>query len=172
VGPADEVGEAAKTSAGQRVIPILTPLLPLLTALEGDPDDLVLGSFNASEDHMATSFRTYLDAAGVERPRLTADNATEEPIDFRSLRDTHATWLALDRVSDKVIQRRMGHASPLTTDRYIKAGESLATEHVGAPFPELPAQLWANVGPTGKNTPKTSGKLVARVGFEPTTFGL
>jgi integrase len=168
-----------KTSAGQRVIPILEPLMPLLTALEGDPDDLVLGSFNASEDHMATSLRTYLGAAGVERPRLTADNATEEPIDFRSLRDTHATWLALAGVSDKVIQRRMGHASPLTTDRYIKAAESFATEHVGAPFPNLPAQLggdWANDWATPVGSPcKPSGKqgeLVARVGFEPTTFGL
>ena len=78
-------------------------------------------------------------------------------------------------ISDKVIQRRMGHASPLTTDRYIKAAESLATEHVGLPFPVLPVLrgvVRATIGPTWENTPKTPGKLVARVGFEPTTFGL
>jgi integrase len=170
--PQTKSAKPPKTAAGQRVIPILEPLLPLLEALDGDPDELVLGSFRASEDHMATSFRTYLAAAGLERPRLTADNATEEPIDFRSLRDTHATWLALGRVSDKVIQRRMGHASPLTTDRYIKAAESLATEHVGTPFPPLPRVVWPTIGPTEKNTPKTPRKSVARVGFEPTTFGL
>jgi integrase len=139
--PQTKSAKPPKTAAGQRVIPVLDPILPLLTALEGDPDELVLGSFRASEDHMATTFRNYLALAGVKRPRLTADNATEEPIDFRSLRDTHATWLALGQVADKVIQRRMGHASPLTTDRYIKVAESLATERVGIPFPELPKLL-------------------------------
>jgi integrase len=161
-----------KTAAGQRLVPIHEHLLPLLEAAEGDPDALVLGSFNASEDHMATNLRMYLLVAGLDRPRLTADNATEEPIDFRSLRDTHATWLALARVPDRVIQRRMGHASPTTTDRYVKVAETFETEHVGVPFPELPADVWATIGPSEKNTPKTSGKLVARVGFEPTTFGL
>jgi hypothetical protein len=39
----------------------------------------------------------------------------------------------------------MGHASPLTTDRYIKAAESLATEHVGVPFPELPRPLLSSL---------------------------
>jgi integrase len=145
--PQTKSAKPPKTAAGQRVIPILDPLLPLLEALEGDPDELVLGSFNASEDHMATSFRTYLAAAGIDRPRLTADNPTEEAIDFRSLRDTHATWLSLGGVSDKVIQRRMGHASPLTTDRYIKAAESLATMHVGRPFPELPGKVPDGIGP-------------------------
>jgi hypothetical protein len=65
--------KSPKTAAGQRVIPILDPLLPLLAALEGDADELVLGSFNASEDHMATSFRTYLTVAGIDRPRLTVE---------------------------------------------------------------------------------------------------
>jgi hypothetical protein len=39
-------------------MPIQPALVPLLTALEGDPNELVLGSFKASEDHMAQSFRT------------------------------------------------------------------------------------------------------------------
>ena len=161
-----------KTTAGQRTIPIQENLLPLLVAQKGKTSELVLGSFNASEDHMATSFRTYLAAAGVDRPRLTADNATEEPIDFRSLRDTHATWLALGGVSDKIIQRRMGHSSPTTTDRYVKAAETFATQHVGVPFPPLPEEVRATIGPSRKNGLKTPRKLVARVGFEPTTFGL
>ena len=116
--------------------------------------------------------RQHLATALVERPRLTADNATEEPIDFRSLRDTHATWLALGGTADKVIQRRMGHASPTTTDRYVKAAETFAAEHVGAPFPPLPASV---IGPRLAQLPKgprrTPGRMVARVGFEPTTFG-
>src|SRR5262245_20103309 len=99
-----------KTVQGHRIIPILPELHPLLKAIEGEPEAPVL-PLAASEDHTAARFRAYLEAADVKRTRLSADNGTEEPIDFRSLRDTHATWLALAGVSDKIIQRRMGHAS-------------------------------------------------------------
>jgi len=161
-----------KTSAGQRVIPIQPTLLPLLETLAEDGTKTVLGTFNLSEDHMASSFRRYLAEAGVERPRLTANNETEEPIDFRSLRDTHATWLALAGVADKVIQRRMGHASPTTTDRYVKVAETFAADHVGSPFPSLPNSLVPSVGQVSRSDFKPSRNSVARVGFEPTTFGL
>jgi hypothetical protein len=133
----------------------------------------VLGAFIASEDPMAERFRGYLAEANVTRPRLIANNATEERIDFRSLRDSHATWLALTGISDKVIQRRLGHASPTTTDRYVKAAETFAVQHVGAPFRPLPAVLWTKVWPNKAKTPGfRRGLSVARVGFEPTTFGL
>ena len=102
--------KAPKTTQGHRMLPIQEHLVPLLEAMKGQADALVLASFNLSEDHVAQSFRDALAAAKVDRPRLTADNATEEPIDFRSLRDTHATWLALAGTPDKIIQRRMGHA--------------------------------------------------------------
>jgi integrase len=163
--PQTRAAKRPKTAAGQRTVPIHENLMPLLEAAEGDPDDLVLGSFNASEDHMASNFRMYLAAAGVDRPRLTADNAAEEPVDFRSLRDTHATWLALAHVPDRVIQRRLGHASPTTTDRYVKVAETFATEHVGVPFPSLPASFGPPFGPPCENTPETPGKLVARGRF-------
>ncbi len=165
--------KAPKTASGQRVIPIQPALVPLLEAIAGDAAQLVLGDFTASEDHIAQGFRDHLATANVKRPRLTADNATEEPIDFRSLRDTHATWLAIDGVADKVIQRRMGHASPVTTDRYVKAAETFAAEHVGAPFPPLPASvIGPGLGQATRRGLKSSRKMVARVGFEPTTFGL
>ena len=169
--------KAPKTAQGQRVIPIQPNLLPLLVAAAPDEGDdlsgLVLGEIVASEDHLAQAFRDHLDAAGVDRPRLTADNDTEEPIDFRSLRDTHATWLALGGVADKVIQRRMGHASPATTDKYVKAAETFAAEHVGTPFPPLPAALSTRLRPNKSRNPSfRRGSSVARVGFEPTTFGL
>jgi integrase len=52
--------------------------------------------------------------------------------------DTHAAWLALAGVAGKIIQRRLGHASPTTTDRYVKAAESFDREGVGLPFPPIP----------------------------------
>jgi hypothetical protein len=91
--------KAPKTAQGQRIIPIHAHLVPMLDALGGDDDALVLGTFNASEDHMAPSFRDHLATAHVERPRLTADNATEKPIDFRSLRDTFAQETQKPRLS-------------------------------------------------------------------------
>lgn len=109
---------------------------------------------SSDEDHRAGTFRAHLALAGVDRPRLIADNATEEPVDFRSLRDSYATWLALDGVGDKVIHRRMGHATASTTDRYIKAAESLDVDAIGAPFPSLPQALWTRFRTTKSKTPR------------------
>ncbi len=96
-----------------------------------------------------------------------ADNAT----DFRSLRDTHAAWLALEGVADRTIQRRLGHASGDTTDRHIKAAESFDVDAIGRPFP--PLAHWPGRWPNFEPIPKGFKRLsVARVGFEPTTFGL
>jgi hypothetical protein len=53
------------------------------------------------------TFRAHLKSAKVDRARLEADTATEEPIDFRSLRDSYATWSALAGVGERVLPRRM-----------------------------------------------------------------
>ena len=166
--------KAPKTAHGQRVMPIQPNLAPVLERLRGQPEERVL-SYSLDEYKIAVTFREGLRTAGVARPRLFADNPTEESIDFRSLRDTHATWLALAGTNDKVIQRRMGHASPTTTDRYIKAAEALDPASVGEPFPSLePSQieLDRDLCHLTDKTPISQGFLVARVGFEPTTFGL
>jgi integrase len=176
----DSTGEtkAPKTKAGRRTLPSHEHLLPLLAAMRGDNAEAVAGvpvvaGLAPMGDRLAGKFREHLDMAKVKRARLTADNETEEPIDFRSLRDACATWLALDRTPDKLIQRRMGHVSPSTTDRYIKAAESFGDATIGTPFPSLPRRLFRRfgpiIGPSGRGRP---GKVVARVGFEPTTFGL
>ena len=159
--------KAPKTAQSQRVIPLHPELVPMLRAIEGEPGDPVVTIFDEHEDRMADVFRSQLRDAGIERARLWSDTDTEEPADFRTLRDSHATWLALSGVNDKVIQRRLGHASPTTTDRYIKAAESFSTEHIGTPFPPLPGELLSRVVPTKVKIPgKRRGFLVARVGFE------
>ena len=69
----------------------------------------------------------------------------------------------------------MGHASPTTTDRYIKAAEALDPASIGDPFPSLDPheiELDRDLCHKMTKTPISQGFLVARVGFEPTTFGL
>lgn len=159
--------KAPKTLHGQRTIPIHEHLLPMLARQNGAAHDFVF-PFALSDVRLATNFRAYLKAAKIDRVRLEANNATEEPIDFRSLRDTHATWLALAGVPDRVIQRRMGHASPTTTDRYVKAAESFDRDGVGEPFPTLPKAVWSSVWPrSAKTSAKGRGFSAPAVGLEP-----
>jgi integrase len=140
--------KAPKSARGQRIIPIHPNLVPMLEAMKGEAGTLVVPNLLAGNEHrFAEGFRAHLRAAGVNRARLSADNDTEEPVDFRSLRDSYATHLALTGIGDKVIQRRMGHASASTTDRYIKAAESLDVNAIGEPFPPLPRALSVRVGP-------------------------
>lgn len=163
----DEKGtvKAPKTAHGHRTIPIHDELLPLLVATKGTPEARVFQAVDANESKLASQFREWLIKAGVTRPRLTADTPTEEPIDFRSLRDSHATWLALAGTNAQIIQRRLGHASPTTTDRYVKVAETFDVAGVGNPFPPLPEVLWTNVWP---KTPLIHRENTApAVGLEP-----
>lgn len=124
-----------KTEAGHRTFPIHPELLPLLAALRGADDELVIGKTDA--DRIAGQFRAHLRLADVKRPRLFALTATEEPVDFRSLRDSYATWSSLEGVPVTALRRRMGHETLETTDRYVKAAESIDARGIGAPFPSL-----------------------------------
>ncbi len=184
--------KAPKTLAGRRMVPIREELLPLLEVLVSGrrDDELLIAALEPMDHRLAERFRAALAAADVTRPRLTADTETEEPVDFRSLRDTHATWLALEGHPLEIIKRRLGHVSADTTDRYIKQAEAFTSETLGAPFPPLPDELVGprpkpiatgpsgpakarNVaGPVGPSGARGAGNPVARVGFEPTTFGL
>jgi integrase len=151
--------KAPKTAQGQRIIPIQGSLLPLLTRLKGNADGPVLGTLNLTEDHMEPTFRAYLADAHVDRPRLTADNAAEEPIDFRSLRDTHATWLALAGVADKIVQRRLGHASPSTTDRYVRRPRASTPSTSARRSPLCRSRTGPRIGPTKAKPPAFAGEL-------------
>jgi integrase len=138
--------KTVKTRAGQRMVPIEPQLVHLLRAMRGKDDDLVAPLITGHR--IADIFRAHLATAGVKRARLTADNDTEEPVDFRSLRDSYATWLALAEVPDKRIQRRLGHATAATTDGYIKAAESFDVATIGAPFPVIPTCYWPRDWPS------------------------
>lgn len=137
-----EETKTTKTAEGVRTVPIHANRLPLLDAMKGARTALVLPELAGNVRRIAERFRAHLTAAGVTRPRLSADTDSEEPVDFRSLRDSYATWSAIAGVDAKRLKRRMGHRKEDTTDRYIKAAESFDVEGVGEPFPLLPDSLW------------------------------
>lgn len=135
---ADDGTKAPKTLAGIRVVPIEPALVPLLTP--GARGDLVVTWRDVGTNHMAETFRDHLRAAGVTRSRLFNRTETDEPVDFRSLRDTYATWCALAGVPVAALRRRLGHESIETTDRYVKSAEAYDVDGVGEPFPPLATQ--------------------------------
>lgn len=133
--------KAPKTSAGQRTFPLVGALVPLLETMHGEagrhPGALVVPDLARAEERIAPKFRAHLRAAGVTRARLFAENGTEERADFRSCRDTFATWCALEGLATSSLQRRMGHESPVTTDAYVKQAEDVTRGAIGEPFPSL-----------------------------------
>jgi hypothetical protein len=70
-----------KTFQGRRIVPLDEHLLSMLEKMRGgtgEPVAPVLSALKRGEDRVAMTFREHLHAAGVDRPRLEADNATEE----------------------------------------------------------------------------------------------
>ena len=156
--------KAPKTRNGTREIPIAPTLRPLLERMRGVGRLVPM----LSRHKTAGIFRAHLRAAGIDRVGLFDKTPTTEPIDFRSLRDTGITWLALAGVDVTKIQRRAGHDDLNTTMRYVKAAEDF-TGSVGDPFPALPeALVWPKVWPKEETLPNDSGRVpVEALGIEP-----
>lgn len=159
--------KAPKTDAGRRTFPLVASLVPLLEVLRGAPNELVVPALARNEERIAQKFRAHLAAAGVKRPRLYTTTDTEEAVDFRSLRDAHATWQALAGLSPMVLQRRLGHVSHTTTAGYCKQAEDVSGGAIGEPFGPLDVLLVDKLLDNKTENPSFHrGFLVARVGFE------
>lgn len=125
--------KAPKTRGGMRTIPIRPELRALLVRPPGVAGRarIVTGTMRK----IAERLRAHLRLAGVRRARLFVSSATELPIDFRALRDTYATWRAIEGVEAYALRRELGHESLETTDRYIKAAGTVRGATIGPPFP-------------------------------------
>jgi integrase len=136
-----ETGEAreTKTKHARRlpVEPTLRPLLAVLCREAGEGGALV--RMPPREDGAAT-LRKHLEAVGITRAELYADDATRTPITFHDLRATGITWRAVRGDEPLKIQRSAGHTDLNTTQRYIREAENLRAGF-GDVFPELPRAL-------------------------------
>lgn len=133
--------KAPKTTAGIRDVPIEGPIVPLLTRLRGEPNELVVPQVREVwRSTLPELVRRHLRAAGVTRTALQRSTRATVAANFRSMRDTGITWLSLAGHDLLRIARRAGHDDVRTTSRYVKMAEDLTGE-AGAPFPELPAEL-------------------------------
>lgn len=106
------VTKAPKTASGIRRVPIPAALVPLLERMKRDrvATELVVPALaGSSDDKRAGWIRRHLKTAGVERTRLFENTPTTMAVNFRSLRDSGITWLALAGVDIVKIQRRAGH---------------------------------------------------------------
>jgi len=162
----DEANEtkAPKTRNGVRDVPIPATLVPLLQRLVAGrkAGDLLLPVMAVRSDrNRGRTFRTHLEWAKVTRPRLLADNPREEPVDFRSCRDTGITWLALSGVDVAKCQRRCGHDTLETTMGYVKVAEDIGGQ-IGEPFGPLPPDLFSQNQSDSVKTDAKSSKLLYR----------
>jgi integrase len=153
------------TKTGEsRVIPIEPHLVPLLQLMHDRVDGkgpVVPLLSNTNDDKLAIHTRAHFVLAGCKRARLTAHNAAELQLRFRSWRDAYVTW-SIIRGDDVVkVQRRAGHRLIQTTMRYAVEAENRGASF-GTPFPRLPAALLlsklpANLDPTPLQATGTDG---------------
>jgi Phage integrase family len=144
-----------------RPVPLEPALIPILEAMRGEPSTYVVAFAHlriGDRHNAAPTLRADLHRAGVLAPRLYRDDATYMPVDFRCLRDTYATWLALAGHDVQVMMRRLGHNNYATTLRYAKVAEGLGTG-IGKPFPDVPNAQAIARGNTGRDATADATKL-------------
>jgi len=188
---AEEKIKKPKTRNGVRTVPIEPSLMPLLKRMLAGkkPTEQVTNALQQhGENHLALLFRKHLEAAKVERAALHGSTHTHVQANFRSCRDSGITWLAMTGLGVDKIMRRAGHDMVQTTMGYVKQTEDLRGD-LGVPFGPLPDELVrGSDGPDGPCEPPVNdepsdpikirnykviiGRIVARGGFEPPTFGL
>jgi len=160
-----KVTEEPKTANGVRDVPIPEALVPLLARMrraedgsDRPADELVCPIVAGTpESKRAPKFVAALRAAGVKRPRLFSSTATTMGANFRTLRDSGITWLALAGTDVVRMQRRAGHDDVKTTLDYVKQAEDL-TGAVGEPFGPLPAELVEGRMGKGDVPPTSQGR--------------
>ncbi len=145
-GRTHEPKQSVKTRAAVREVPIEPELLPLLERMhqqrESDDARIVPAMGEINDKHRAQLLRKHLREAGVtHRERLFQSTDLLRPIDFRSLRDTGITWMALRGDTLQSMRRRAGHKDIETTDGYIKMAEDETRGTMGMPFSPLPPEL-------------------------------
>ena len=133
-----------KTKAGRRSVPIGAPLMPLLAQMKLEAGShtgrifQLTGAVRDVEKNVAR-LRAHLEQAGVDRLDLLKGSDVLKPFDFRSLRTTGITWLAMLGTDSSVIALYAGHDKPeVSWAHYIKQGPDLRRRY-GEPFPPLDA---------------------------------
>ena len=116
----DEEGEIApKSRSGERVVPIIPELRPILlahlmaTGRRGKPDALVFGR---------TDTDPFLRSTPRSRARRAWNAAGLEPVTMHDCRHTYASTMIAAGVDPGEVMRRMGHSTiAMTLDRYTHA---------------------------------------------------
>lgn len=179
IDPYSGTEKSTKSKAPRRVR-IEPALLPLLVAMREEAGGVGPVLRWPTLRHHADVLRDSLQAAGVTRPGLFADEVSTKPIGFHDLRATGLTWLAVRGDDPLRIQQRAGHTSFATTQIYIREAEVVG-DGFGEVFPSLPVSLLGTNRTTGVRLPDAqmtkgqcfstglSSLVVGAAGFEPAT---
>lgn len=168
-----------KTDEGVRTVTIPAWLMPLLERIaeeRGSNDRVAPWVAATPESDRAKLFRLFLRRGGKAPESIFVDTSTHEMVDFRSIRDTGITLRFIAGERAEVVQREAGHEHIATTLGYAKEVANRGGRY-GSPALTLPPDLAGKEFPeisrkTFSKYRKPFTKMVARVGFEPTTFGL
>jgi integrase len=137
----DREGDAKTTKTGiTRRIPLESPILPLLRAMQAEAAGQGPVIELPDDRHLSRSLRGMLDKAGVTRPELRANDATRKGLTWYDLRATGITWMAIRGDDPLKIMSRAGHVEFSTTQGYIREAEAVRAGF-GDVFPPLPAAL-------------------------------
>jgi len=170
-------------SKAPRMLPIEPALLPLLVAMKEESGGTGYVVELPGDGHAARGLRSWLEEAGIERRGLFAQGPSVRRIRFHDMRASGITWMAVRGDDPMKIQTRAGHTDFKVTQSYVREAEVLR-QGFGEPFPAIPDSLidsnrseqsfkGSKLGAQKRKRPSISAwPLVAREGFEPTTFGL
>ena len=139
-----KTGELVPTkTALPRYVPVCEALGELFGAMRDQtdpaPSDAIFPNIDKVES-LASLLREDLMTAGLTRASLFANDATNRHMVFHDHRASGITWWVIEGVNPLWIQARAGHRDLSTTQRYIRAAETVGI-NAGTPFPSLSALL-------------------------------
>lgn len=136
--------EKDRTKGGRaRIIQIEPNLAPLLRVLVEDRDKeerlLSVRAHNRCASHLREDL--LLAKCSREALHVPKNDPMRARMKFHNLRDTCGTHMAMRRDPPQDVQWRLGHTSPVMTERYIMEARYQAGKNFGEPLPPLPECL-------------------------------
>lgn len=122
------LGDAAKTEAGTRIIPITDDIKPLISDCVKYSDEFL---FLTSSGNNVTTNQVNMEFKRTLKKYNIIDDNVRGKVTLHSLRHTYATRCIEGGMSAKILQRLLGHTDiTVTMNTYCDAFEQFESEHL------------------------------------------